>query len=390
MASPSPAPSNSSSAYDTTHRAFLQSFLSHSTLTLTTARPILAAILTAASSNDDHPRTTLANDITEAEFTSYINSLNVALSPYDFEIRSAIPQTGCSNTQTQTNGERNGDRRSAGAGAENERIYALINTTSDPQTQLATTYTPAEIAYIKRLLDAMFETYNVQSGREICAVTEMQAAQLSRVSGSSSRRSMGSSTQQQRTNGDDEDGDGNDTATQQTQQTQSLTLPQATTVLKTLVHTGWLMHPTSIPGAKNYYVLSPRALLELKNWLFETYNEPPEEGEEEDEGVERIKTCKGCSEIVISGQRCADKGCGVRMHDFCVGAVMRASGAGRGAGGGERKCPECGKGWTGREFVGVRAVKEVGERWLARQGGGAERRVNGRGREDEEEEEEEE
>jgi len=130
-------------------------------------------------------------------------------------------------------------------------------------------------------------------------------------------------------------------------------------------------------------------LLELKNWLFETYNEPPDEEAEDEEGIERIKTCKGCSEIVISGQRCVDRSCGVRMHDFCVAAVMRA-GAGRSTGGGERKCPQCGKGWTGREFVGVRAVKEVGERWLARHGGGAERRVNGRGREDGEEEEEEE
>jgi len=209
----------------------------------------------------------------------------------------------------------------------------------------------------------------------------------------------GSNTQQQQqqqqrpTNHDDDGEEDGDAAAQQTQaQTQSLTLPQATTVLKSLVNTGWLTHPTSIPGAKNYYVLSPRALLELKNWLFEAYNEPPDEEAEDEEGIERIKTCKGCSEIVISGQRCVDKSCGVRMHDFCVAAVMRA-GAGR-SGGGERKCPECGKWWTGRGCVGVRAVKEIGERWLARQGGGGgeggERRVNGLRQEDEEQDEEEE
>lgn len=294
----------------------------------------------------------------------------------------------------QGHGAGNGNRN--GSGSSKERVYALINTTSDPQTQLATTFTADEIAFVKRVLDAMFETYNAPTGalngKEVCAITDMQATQLSRVTGS--RRSVGGSTQTQAaTNGDEDDDDAGGGGTQMQGGTaQSLSLMQAETVLKTLVATGWLTRPSEIPGAKSYYVLSPRALLELKNWLLETYNEPPitgEDGEEEEEAVERVKTCRGCSDVVLSGQRCADKRCGVRMHDFCVAAVMRA-GAGR-SGHVEQKCPECGRSWTGRDFVGVRAVKDIGEKWLNHQGG---QRVNGqrngRNREEEEEVEEQE
>lgn len=365
--SPSPAVTDSDAAYNTSHRAFLQSFLSHSTLTLTTARPILARILSAASS--DPNRQTLPYDVTDADLLSYINAVNAAISAYDLEIRSTIPQTG------------------AGA-ISKERIYAIVNTTSDPATQLATTHTPDEIAFVKRVLDAMFDTYNAASGtagKEILALTDMQATQLHRVS---ARDRASNATQRAAVDGeadsDDEEGLG---STQRAAggAAQSISLTQAGAVLKSLVAEGWLAHPVE-PGARSYYVLSPRALLELKNWLLETYNEPAisgEDGEEGEEAVERVKLCRGCNEIVLSGQRCAERTCGVRLHDRCGAAVMRAQR------GGQPKCPACAKEWTGRDFVGVRAVKEVREKWL-RETNGTGSGANGHAPRDEDQDEDDE
>ncbi|KAL9066491.1 MAG: hypothetical protein Q9157_007125, partial [Trypethelium eluteriae] len=127
------------SDYNNTHRAFLQAFLSHSTLTLSTARPILAAILTA----HDPDRPVPTNDITNEELLAYIHALNSALSPFDLEIRSTRPQTRISS-------DRNGDP----AASNNERVYALVNASGDPAAQLATTYSPEELAFAKRVLDA--------------------------------------------------------------------------------------------------------------------------------------------------------------------------------------------------------------------------------------------
>jgi hypothetical protein len=47
--------------------------------------------------------------------------------------------------------------------------------------------------------------------------------------------------------------------------------------------------------------LSPRALMELRGWLVETYNEEaPAEGEEDEEESrwERVKFCETCRDIV--------------------------------------------------------------------------------------------
>lgn len=374
MASPSPAPSDDTSGYDNTHRAFLHAFFSKSTLTLTTARPILARIFSAASTDPD--RQTLENDITEADFLSYINAVNAAITPYDLEIRSTLPQAGV--PMPPDPGPRAGGN---GGRVANERIYALVNTTSDPQTQLATTHSADEIAYVKRLLDAMFDTYNgpvgASNGREVMAVTEMQATQLHRAS-ARDRSSGVTATQRAQAAAADDDDDDEDGTVVGTQRAggggvQSITLGQAERMLKSLVDEGWLVRPTFAGANKEYYVLSSRALLELKDWLLQTYNEPAivgEDGGVDEEAVERVKCCRGCNEVVMSGQRCMRKECGVRLHDRCVLAVMRAGRQGRRGGGEEdAKCPECGKEWTGTEFVGVRAVKDVRERYLREMNG---------------------
>jgi hypothetical protein len=294
------------------------------------------------------------------DFLSYVNAINAAITPFDMQIRSSIPQTGLMQG--------------------GEKVYALVNTQSDMATQMATTHSVDEIGFVKRVLDAMFEINNAPvgapSGKEIMAITQDAALRLGRVTRDRTSTAMQRATQV-------EDGDSDDDATR-AGQAKTLNLEQCTTLLKSLVAEGWLTHPLE-QGARSYYVLSPRALMELKEWLIETYNDPVvigEDGEVEEEAVERIKMCQGCNEIVISGQRCQEKKCGARIHDRCVAAVMRAKSGGRSV------CPICEVEWTLKEFVGVRAESVIREKYLA--GANGERgNTNGRRRRIEQEEEEE-
>ena len=199
--------------YDNTHRAFLQAFLSRGTLTYEDSKPLLAAIQTANTPD----RETLPNDITAEHFNLYIQAVNTAISPFDLEIRSAISQDP---TATATA----------------PRLYALVNTTSDAATQLSTAHTADELAFVKRVLDAMFETHNTRRA-EVLALTSMQALALSKAAG-------------------------------ETQAATGLTRAEAERCLAALVAEGWLDL-----SAKGYYRLAARARMELRTWLIETYKE---------------------------------------------------------------------------------------------------------------------
>merc|ERR1711967_153296 len=133
--------------YNNTHRAFLQALLARQTITLADAKPLLASIQTAHTPD----RPTLPEDV-----SNYVHTLNDSLSPFDMEIRSTLHQ------QTK------------------DRIYALVNTTSDALTQMSTSFKAEEIAFVKRVLDAMFETYNTPRA-EIMAITSMQALKLAKA-----------------------------------------------------------------------------------------------------------------------------------------------------------------------------------------------------------------
>lgn len=220
--------------YDDSNRAFLQAFLARSTLTFETAKPILAAIFSAHEG-----REVLVNDVTLDDLNSYISAANAAISPLDLEIRSTLHQ------QTR------------------ERYYSLVNTTSDPLTQLATTYTAEEIAFVKRVLDAMFDSQNNKGRKEAMCLNGMEAVQLAKPQ-----------------NG----------ATQST--SQGLSMRDAESMMTRLVDEGWLDK-----SAKGFYSLSPRALMELKGWLVDTYNEPADEDDDEPRR-DKIKFCHACKEII--------------------------------------------------------------------------------------------
>jgi hypothetical protein len=142
----------------------------------------------------------------------------------------------------------------------------MVNTTSDLQTQLATSYTPDEIAFVKRVLDAMFETNNTQN-REVMAVKGLEAMKLAKAPR------------------DHESAVG---ATQNTQGSAAMGITQdrAEKILDQLVD-----EDRFEKSRRGFYSLSPRQLMELRGWLVETYNE-------EDDEWQRIKSCEGCKEIV--------------------------------------------------------------------------------------------
>lgn len=285
--------------------------------------------------NNIDRKETLAGDITEADFNSYISAANSRISPFDLEIRSTFHQTS------------------------RQRIYALINSTSDPIMQLATVHTADEISFLKRLLDAMFETYNTIR-QEVCAITSMQAMKLAKPPMEDRRETQDGSTTQGSSG-------------------QGLTLLQAEKTLQSLVDEGWFEK-----SRKGFYSLSPRALMELRGWLLETYNRVDSEDEDgAEDPINKVKVCVACKEILTSvsikpilerlrslilmqGQRCARKTCPCRLHDICTQNFFRVQKS--------SKCPMCRKEWTGDFYVGERAVDSTDTRRIEKRKSGAAQR----------------
>ncbi|KAJ5594614.1 uncharacterized protein N7459_000822 [Penicillium hispanicum] len=298
--------------YNDANRAFLQAFMSRSTMTFEEAQPILAAIFSA------HERRSISpDDVTQEHLSSYISSANSAISPFDLEIRSSLRQLA----------KRNNNETPEGPPS---RVYALVNTTSDPLTQLATTYTADEIAFVKRVLDYMFVTNNTRLC-EGMVIRSTQAMHLAHVSADASRRRATS------------------TGTQQTQQTQggaaqNLSMKQAEEVMKRLVEEGWLEK-----SRKDFFSLTPRALMELRGWLVLTYNDTVD-----GRRIDRIKFCAACKDLITVGQRCGTRDCSGRLHDHCMQNFFRMQQT--------RKCPVCKKDWPGDNFVGERAVTSANRR----------------------------
>jgi hypothetical protein len=308
--------------YNSIHRAFLQAFHTHSVLTVHEIKPILAHIMTAYSlfaypsfrfykltASTDPQRPWSEGDVTQPYITSTIQTINGKIEAFDYEIRSTRDQ------QTK------------------ESVYALVNNASDTVTQLATTFSANEIAYIRRVLDRMFETNNTNI-REVMAVKETEASQLARIS-RRDRQSQANSRQSQ-INGDADDS--------QASADTGISIAEADQVLKTLVSQAFFQKSRA-----GYYSLAPRALIELRAYLKDTYNESAEDNEDGREVI-RIRDCEGCKQIVTFGIRCNNRECGVRWHDAC------ATGFYRGRRGELRKCPKCQTECKGDAFVGERAA----------------------------------
>ncbi|OTA35405.1 hypothetical protein BTJ68_03205 [Hortaea werneckii EXF-2000] len=281
--------------YNNTHRAFLQALLARQTITLADAKPLLASIQTAHTPD----RPTLPEDVSQEDFDNYVHTLNDSLSPFDMEIRTE------------------------------------------------------EIAFVKRVLDAMFETYNTPRA-EIMAITSMQALKLAKAPAEERRR----------------EGQGTQQATQPANT--SIRMADAENILSLLVDEGWFQL-----SQKGFYSLSPRALMELRGWLIETYNDQAaqeEDSDEEEEGARvKIKFCAACRDIVTVGQRCPNRQCNARVHNHCVRTLFRAQG-------GREECPACKTAWQDPLPVGENAARQSGGAGSRRTIGGSS--IGGGGRDD--------
>jgi hypothetical protein len=123
----------------------------------------------------------------------------------------------------------------------------------------------------------MFEINNTPR-QEVMAITSMQAIKLHKAPTEEGRQTQGGSETQGSAG-------------------QSLTMGQAEKMMKTFVEEGWFEK-----SQKGYYSLSPRALMELRGWLIETYNEVDED-EDDGEAHQKIKTCHACKEIITTVSR---------------------------------------------------------------------------------------
>lgn len=280
--------------YDDSNRAFLQAFMAHGTLTLRQAQPILAAIFTARG------EPTEANEVTKEDLQSYVSASQAALAQFDYEVRSTMHQV------------------------RKERVYAIVNTTSDAMTQLATLHSAEEIAFVKRVIDAMFEKYNTPR-MEVMALDSLQANKLSRAPRPANDEAV-------------EDGD-----SQAQSQLKGLKSTEAEAMMQSMVDEGWFERSDS-----GLYSLSPRALMELRQWLLDSYNDP--DGDEDD-SWQRVKFCEACKEIVTKGQRCANRDCNIRLHEICLDGFWRTRR--------DQTCPKCQAAWDGMHFVGEKAVTET-------------------------------
>ncbi|RMZ76616.1 hypothetical protein DV738_g4777, partial [Chaetothyriales sp. CBS 135597] len=225
--------------YNDANRAFVQAMFARNTLTLETAKPLLADIFSVQGGREvGH------EDVTLDDLTSYVAAANAALSPFNYEIRNTLHQ------RTR------------------ERVWALVNTTSDPLTQLATSYTPNEIAYVKSLLDGMFDGPANRGRKEAMCLSTMEAVQLSRASRSETQ-----------------------SGATQSNNTHNLSIREAEDVLAKLMDQGWLEKSSA-----GFYTLTPRALMELKGWLVDTYNDTGDD--ERDTHAGKIKFCYACREII--------------------------------------------------------------------------------------------
>ncbi|KAJ7582781.1 Nse1 non-SMC component of SMC5-6 complex-domain-containing protein [Mycena floridula] len=141
-----------------------------------------------------------------------------------------------------------------------EKMYGLINRKDDEVAQVATDYTPGEIAFFKAIVEQIMlasnESYSVSSLAALREVRELKPKS-------------------------------------------NMTNTQAESVLNSFVAKGWLLK-----SKKGRFSLSTRTIMELGGYLKNTYP---------DEFLE----CLICKDMVTKGVACPAANCQVRLHFHC-------------------------------------------------------------------------
>ncbi|KAH7923864.1 hypothetical protein BV22DRAFT_1067934 [Leucogyrophana mollusca] len=248
-------------------RLFLQAVFSRSVLSYQHALVLWERCIDAVKAADPSLDIRFSDD--RASWDRFVADINRSLDSLDLEFR-------------HLSDERSG-----------RETYSLVNRRDDEIAQLATDYTPVEIAYFKAIIEqimlAPHESYSVSSFTALREVNSLKT---------------------------------------------NMSKTQAEVVLGSFVSKGWLLK-----SKRGRYSLSTRTLLEMLNYLKQTY---PEECLE----------CTICMEIVTRGVACTRPNCQTRLHFHCFTASRRIN----------PKCPTCGQDWPAESknlvAVGEGAVKD--------------------------------
>src|SRR5579862_150303 len=207
------APREETHDLDDLDAALLQTIIAKRVIVLDDALKILE---TLADVTGPHPFIPIVSSIYMVEtqvqadqdsLEEAISRINHALSDFDYEIRKTFDQsTG-------------------------NPVWAIVNTTSDSLTQLATIHTPSEIGYFRTLLTAIFDTSN-SIHEEVFAVKSTDASNLSSAQGV------------------------------------GMTKTAAEAAMHNFIREGWLKK-----SRNGFITITERGLLELKEYLMEMFND---------------------------------------------------------------------------------------------------------------------
>ncbi|KAF5357780.1 hypothetical protein D9756_001638 [Leucocoprinus leucothites] len=268
------------------NRLFLQSMLSRGSVPEKLARTIWKKCVEAVNAVSKDGRIPFRED----GWQNFVNVINVSLDKLELHFRSFEDQrTG-------------------------QLIYSIVNLKGDAIAQMATEYTPAEIAYFKALVEQIMlaprHKYSVSS---LVALREVSMIKP-------------------KTN---------------------ITKSQAEVVLSTFVARGWL-----VKSKNGRYSLSPRSLLELRPYLQLNYSD-------------QVLRCYLCEEILTIGVACVHEGCKCKMHPVCFKKYSKAHKTGT------LPCKDCEQEWprdiNSEDFIpiGEKAVRKGEQEQRVRAGGGS-------------------
>jgi len=211
-------------------RVFLQSIISRRVVSDEMARVLWRKCAEAVKAADDSVDVPADMD----QFDYYINTINRHLEPLDFKLNCTADEvTG-------------------------KKTWAMINLKSDELAQIATDFSPVEIAFFKALVDqiivASSQSYSISAMTALLQVNGLKPP---------------------------------------------MTKTQAESVLANFVAKGWLLK-----SERGRFSLSSRSLLELQPYLKSTYEDD-------------IHECTVCYELVTKGVGCYTSQCGARLHGHC-------------------------------------------------------------------------
>ncbi|KAF8509277.1 Nse1 non-SMC component of SMC5-6 complex-domain-containing protein [Gautieria morchelliformis] len=218
-------------------RLFLQTMISRRVVSDKLARVLWGKCVEAVKAADDE----VDIDYDPKMFDQYVNELNNRLEPVELKLAPTFDEIV------------------------GKKLWVLINLEGDGLVQVATYYSPVEIAYFKALVDqivlASSDCYSVSSMTALREVNSLKP---------------------------------------------SMSKTQAEVVLADFVAKGWL-----VKSARGRFSLSSRTLLELQKYFTDNY-------------ADDIHECNECHKLLTMGVRCFLAECSGRLHNHCYKQFARS------------------------------------------------------------------